>query len=838
MSATDKLVNSIIDAVDQRQNKKTSSYDTTAKVVRVEGNTAYVHIDGGVDETPASMDIMCHKGDTVQVRVGGGRAWITGNGTNPPTDDSTANYAVTTATGAYTAAKEAWDQADIAHEAAESAKVSAQEAKVSANEAKESAIEANNHANSALTQLSVVEDVVDTLNWITAHGIYIVTSDTEVVEGKYYFEATQVSSPSGNPREQNYFEYNSTTQKYVLTTDTTVTSGKTYYLIEQVTTTITDPTGYLELESVDEAMADYVQSHLALTDEGLYVLKDRQGYKILLAYDGMYVYDNTGALVATYGSNITFSTTRPFTIGNANSYIKYMQESGNWKIKVVADEIVFANGDAVATTDDVSTAQSTAISTAAADATTKADNAKLYADNYITSISSNNGIQVHALNNSSSNYTQIDSDGMNVYKGGNSVAFYGDTSRIGKTSANHLLLDTEGLKFYESSTSYPLMINFYTNSNESWGEFVSKKSTTTWSNLFVSTFTNGATAGFDVHGASNNFVTCQLRADSSNNYAILWANKLSLGYFDVNYTANTNDSDLNVSKADGVYIRNRYGGSYNWDYAGLTFKVKEGTTKGDYSGYLRMYSQGETTPYGLNAVLETGGGLFIGSGESPANHYSAKGTYTGEETYITSDSNIKLQCNGNTIADRRGVAIWQSDKNTIISPCKEDAVLSGNTYTDTTGYYYLGADNYRWTGVYANNILSNNGFYHGSHNSPIGSIIDAHLSNNKSLSANTFTMLTSITLPAGTWVCCCGVRFAAGTTGGRVCNLEASSGNGAYNISQLIPTSSAMTNFSFTKIVTSTSSTTLYLNAMSSVATTVNSGGVNYGTFIRAVRVQ
>jgi len=54
----------------------------------VSGSTAYVHIPGGVAETPVTMTIACKKGDTVQVRVSGGRAWIVGNETAPPTDDT------------------------------------------------------------------------------------------------------------------------------------------------------------------------------------------------------------------------------------------------------------------------------------------------------------------------------------------------------------------------------------------------------------------------------------------------------------------------------------------------------------------------------------------------------------------------------------------------------------------------------------------------------------------------------------------------------------------------------------------------------------------------------
>ena len=74
---------------------KTKAYDTVAKVLRIDEKTAYVHIDGGADETPAQMAINCKTGDTVKIRVSGGKAWITGNITAPPTDDSAAEAAQT-----------------------------------------------------------------------------------------------------------------------------------------------------------------------------------------------------------------------------------------------------------------------------------------------------------------------------------------------------------------------------------------------------------------------------------------------------------------------------------------------------------------------------------------------------------------------------------------------------------------------------------------------------------------------------------------------------------------------------------------------------------------------
>lgn len=93
-------------------------YDTQAEVVRIDGSTAYVHIPGGIDETPVQMTIACAVGDTVQVRVGGGRAWLTGNATAPPTDDAEAIKAKTTATAAGKMAQKAEATAQKAQSAA------------------------------------------------------------------------------------------------------------------------------------------------------------------------------------------------------------------------------------------------------------------------------------------------------------------------------------------------------------------------------------------------------------------------------------------------------------------------------------------------------------------------------------------------------------------------------------------------------------------------------------------------------------------------------------------------------------------------------------------------
>ena len=73
--------------------KKTEAYETTATVVRIDGEKVYVHIDGGAPETPATATMACKIGDTVRIHVEGGRAWIIGNVSAPATDDTTAEEA-------------------------------------------------------------------------------------------------------------------------------------------------------------------------------------------------------------------------------------------------------------------------------------------------------------------------------------------------------------------------------------------------------------------------------------------------------------------------------------------------------------------------------------------------------------------------------------------------------------------------------------------------------------------------------------------------------------------------------------------------------------------------
>jgi len=86
----ESIINRLTHAVKSAGAHETSPYDSDATVTRVDGDTAWVHLAGGIDETPVKKTIDCKAGDTVQVRVGGGTAFLVGNQTAPPTDDTTA----------------------------------------------------------------------------------------------------------------------------------------------------------------------------------------------------------------------------------------------------------------------------------------------------------------------------------------------------------------------------------------------------------------------------------------------------------------------------------------------------------------------------------------------------------------------------------------------------------------------------------------------------------------------------------------------------------------------------------------------------------------------------
>lgn len=265
----EQIINDLVSSIKSSDAKGTKPYDTSAIVRRVDTKKgiAYVHIPGGVDETPVKLTINAKEGDEVQVRVSNGSAFLLGNQSAPPTDDSTARRAEADAVRANRAANSAEESAQVAADAASKAveDVAALEGRVEDAEGELTQVETNitslqgrvddaeEDIDDTLKGLAMAQNIVGTLAWITAHS--------------------------------------------TVTSDTTPQPGTTYYIKNQdgTFTIVTDPTGKNPHEEgwyvLDESIQNYVGTHLALTNDGLIVAGDNSDWKVLVAPDGVYILD-------------------------------------------------------------------------------------------------------------------------------------------------------------------------------------------------------------------------------------------------------------------------------------------------------------------------------------------------------------------------------------------------------------------------------------------------------------------------------------------------------------------------------------------------------------------
>ena len=311
MSETKSLAREIARTLKEEPKGKTSPFDVTAKVKRIEGGTAWVQIPGGVDETPVQLTVNAKEGDAVQVRVAGGKAWITGNGTAPPTDDTRANEANENAIYAQTIAENAEGSARRASLAADVAEAKAQDAETAAGQAQTAAQTANSYANGALTGLSTVQDVIGMLNWAQENASYSLTQDTDIVPGKTYW------TRSGAGTEADPYVYTPVTNpvKSALST-------------------------YYEITGVEEAMGDFINAHLALTEEGLWIIKGETDWRVLISNTGVSIIDSSGRTIASYRDSIVIGATGDSQLEIAPEAFSF--KKGDKQYAYIAQDKLFA----------------------------------------------------------------------------------------------------------------------------------------------------------------------------------------------------------------------------------------------------------------------------------------------------------------------------------------------------------------------------------------------------------------------------------------------------------------------------------------------------------------
>ena len=331
MSNMDKLAKELKTMMAASDDRKPKPYDTQAEVLRVEDGVAWVHIPGGVQETPVRLTMNAKKGDMVNVRVASGSAWITGNGTNPPTDDTTANIANETASKAMSIGEMAMSDAERARVAADSAEAEANRAREtaegvetiatraerSAGDAQKAADSAAQSADTAFSQLSIVENVVGVLKLVSEHGQYDLTEDDEVIPDKWYFTRSGtapnyvyevVSDPSGDPSAQ----------------------------------------GWYELTGIKEAIQNYVSNQLVVDGQGLWLRRPEGtgiGTKVLLSSeDGVVLYGPNGDVVGKYGATAQIGDGSSFHIslsGTRLGFWKGTEQDANNEIAYISGQQLY-----------------------------------------------------------------------------------------------------------------------------------------------------------------------------------------------------------------------------------------------------------------------------------------------------------------------------------------------------------------------------------------------------------------------------------------------------------------------------------------------------------------
>lgn len=253
-STDSKTIKDLISAI-RTKDKKTVPYDAEGRVVDVTGEYAMVHLVGGVQQTPVRMTLSCKVGDRVKVRVSGGQAWISGNLTAPPTDDSVAKEAAEQAKHAELSAQSASDSAQAAQESADSAMSAAESAMSAAGEAQGSADSANGAAEAAQAAAEAAQAAADAAQGTADGAVEDAAAAQKRADDAYSAAESAVVTMSteyylsGSPTSLSGGEWVSEAPEWVdgkymwARTVTTDGNGNTYYSPSENGTCIAGATG-------------------------------------------------------------------------------------------------------------------------------------------------------------------------------------------------------------------------------------------------------------------------------------------------------------------------------------------------------------------------------------------------------------------------------------------------------------------------------------------------------------------------------------------------------------------------------------------------------------------
>ena len=346
-------VEALTKALSQDPQNTNNTY--TAVVSRIDNEQiVWVQIAGSDKETPtASTSAEVKQGDVVTVEWRNNKLYIAGNTSNPSAGiirvdaveraSETARLAAETAVGYSNEAKEAAEQATTT---ANSIREIAEKAETSANAASESAEAAKTSADNAFKNLSFIEDIMGVLDLVAQNGQYELTNDEIAQEGKWYF------TRSGEDPNYEYAVVSGEINfDYILTRDTEINTEKSYFTRSgsgttedpYVYTEVENPDiedigsyyeytnspsmhGFYELVGINEAIQNYVSSHLVLMNDGLHLRTNGTDAEVVISSEGgVIIKDAQGEPMAQYGNEAIIGNVNDFHIQIDGSEIGFYE---------------------------------------------------------------------------------------------------------------------------------------------------------------------------------------------------------------------------------------------------------------------------------------------------------------------------------------------------------------------------------------------------------------------------------------------------------------------------------------------------------------------------------
>ena len=197
-------------------------------------------------------------------------------------------------------------------------------------------------------------------------------------------------------------------------------------------------------------------------------------------------------------------------------------------------------------------------------------------------------------------------------------------------------------------------------------------------------------------------------ADTSGNFNIYWgwqSNVATLKHYIADGTLKFNYYKNGAWRGDRELFQNNFSSYLTFykettnsedGYVSIGANFKDTENNKTYGVHIiRLYKDHQASPYdiyGLNMVMQSGGQMIIGSGESAQALYGVLTDKTSENLFLESDGGIALEAGGSTIANRKGIFLSSSGS---IYP------MSGGFGVD--GQVNLGVDVYPFGYIYSNN---------------------------------------------------------------------------------------------------------------------------------------